>query len=478
MRHPVLCALFCLLAFPGFASTEAMNDWFRQFKQHASKQQLYQFVSALPKGGDLHHHFSGSVFSEWWYELATQPQKNGGYRYYTRVEFKRCQGYGSNEFGPNPQYLMFRTIQASTFNALSDCEKSEFLPLEALSDTQKAAFLNSIRLDKPYEGRDEFFQTHWQRLNEMTSNPVMMSALLIKTLQYYQQQGLQYLETQVNVQNMKKADGSTYTPDEALKYYTDALASNEAKATGVVVRFQYALLRFLPNAEQQLEWIYQFVDAHRDIYVGINMVGREDNDKGYPLRFLPTLRKMRHQYPAIALSIHAGEVDEPNHHVRDTLLLGADRIGHGLNTVTDPDTLLLMRHGPYLIEINLISNLLLDYVNDYSEHPFGEYLRIGIPVALSTDDAGMWDSNITDEFYVALTQFNLSWPELKTLIINSVAYSFLPDPQKTRELTRLNQRLEAFERDRIKHIPLPPAQPKKGFICQFDAPLCQPGNKD
>ncbi len=41
------------------------------------------------------------------------------------------------------------------------------------------------------------------------------------------------------------------------------------------------------------------------------MVGREDNDKGYPLRFLPVLRELRHEYPEINLSIHAGEVDEP-----------------------------------------------------------------------------------------------------------------------------------------------------------------------
>jgi NAD binding domain of 6-phosphogluconate dehydrogenase len=33
------------------------------------------------------------------------------------------------------------------------------------------------------------------------------------------------------------------------------------------------------------------VDRHRDLWVGINMAGREDNDKGYPLRFLDTFRR-------------------------------------------------------------------------------------------------------------------------------------------------------------------------------------------
>ena len=54
------------------------------------------------------------------------------------------------------------------------------------------------------------------------------------------------------------------------------------------------------------------------------------------------------------------------------------------------------------MEINLISNLLLEYVSDYDAHPFPEYLRTGIPVALSTDDRGMWDSTMTDEFFVAV----------------------------------------------------------------------------
>ena len=88
---------------------------------------------------------------------------------------------------------------------------------------------------------------------------------------------------------------------------------------------------------------FEVADGYRDLYVGVNMVGREDDDKGYPLRFLPLLRELRHKYPDINLSIHAGEVDEPNHHVRDTLLLGANRIGHGVNLITDPDTMVLMR---------------------------------------------------------------------------------------------------------------------------------------
>jgi adenosine deaminase CECR1 len=243
----------------------------------------------------------------------------------------------------------------------------------------------------------------------------------------------------------------------------------DALATGVTVRFQQAVLRFLPDAEQRLEQTYQFVASNWP-WVGVNLVGREDNDKGYPLRFLHTLRALRQKYHGVRLSIHAGEVDEPNSHVRDTLLLGADRIGHGLNLITDPQTMLLMRHGPYLVEINLISNLLLEYIDHYQSHPFPEYLRTGIPVALSTDDRGMWDSTMTDEFFVAVKEFNLSWSEIKQLSRNSISYSFLEEPEKGQLMQLFEQRMRKFEAqiqggNNVKFV-LGDSATKRGFICR------------
>ena len=220
---------------------------------------------------------------------------------------------------------------------------------------------------------------------------------------------------------------------------------------------------------------YQIVSDEPE-WVGVNMVGREDDDRGHPLRFLETIRGLRQQYPNVRLSIHAGEVDEPNYHVRDTLLLGADRIGHGLNLISDPQTLVQMRHGPYLVEINLISNLLLEYVSDFSQHPFPEYLRLGVPVALATDDRGMWDSTMTDEYFVAVKSFNLSWDELRLLTQNSIQYSFLGQEPKSRLLNALDTRFLAFEKywqaQDPKQIGAPKRSPKRGFICRnYD--LCE-----
>jgi adenosine deaminase CECR1 len=440
--QPLMAFALCLF-LGGLPSSWGAERWFEEVKATATPEQLYRFLYAMPKGGDLHNHLPGAARSEWFWDAAML-QERRGYVYYTRVRIGNCAPYGNNEFGPSKALLLFKNIQAVKFNSLDGCGKSEFKRLQDLDAREKQAWLDSTRLDQSYEGRNEFFEAIWDRINDLLQNPHLICEILLRNMEAFGREGVVYLETQQGVQDAVRADGSPYSIDDAVGVYRQCLASPRAKASAVEVRFQNALLRFLPDAEQRLRELYAITDRYRDLYVGINMVGREDNEKGYPLRFLPVLRELRHKYPDINLSIHAGEADEPNTHVRDTLLLGAQRIGHGVNLITDPQTMVLLRNGPYMVEINLISNLLLEYVNNYSQHPFPEYLRIGIPVALSTDDRGMWDSNMSDEFYVAVKEFNLSWEEIVKLGRNSLYYSFLDKPTKQRLLADYDRRMAAF----------------------------------
>ena len=457
-----LTAFLIVLLLPLVADA----DWFDEIRDGDDQEALYRTLYYMPKGGDLHNHLSGAVFAEWWYELALAQQERG-YEYYTKVRISNCREFGGNAFTAAPYFLLFRNISALEYAQLEECEKGEYKRLADLDDREKSAWMNSIRLDKPYEGRDEFFQTHWQRLNALTRNPWLQAETLVKNLQAYAAEGMVYVEYQIGASSYEGPDGETIDAPQAFDILREALARKDVRDLGVTVRFQLAILRFLPNAEDQLRRVYKLVHENPDLLVAVNMVGREDNDKGYPARFLPTLRELRQQYSGVRLSIHAGEVDEPNEHVRDTLLFGADRIGHGINLISDEDTMLLMRHGPYLVEINLISNLLLEYVNDFSEHPFPEYLRTGIPVALSSDDRGMWESTMTDEFYVATTEFSLSWEEIKTLGRNSLEHAFVSDELKEQLLREYNERILRFERQMQRRgiAQLGPMPETRGFVC-------------
>ena len=457
----------CTTVFLFFVAVQVQADWFDDFKAEATDEQLLQLLYEMPKGGDLHHHMSGSGFAEWWYELGVAAGGKG-YRYYTKVKLNNCRDYGWQGFDTTPYHLMFQTIVEAKWLMLPKCERDEYLPLAQLDERQKRGFMNAIRLDKPYEGREEFFEAHWQRLGDLTGDPYLRGELIARQFRAFADEGLIYVEPMVTAFGYQRPDGTPLPADQVAAMFRDRLTQKDIVNTGLTYRFQQAVLRFTPDAEESLKRAYRFVSGNEP-YVAVNLVGREDDDKGYPLRFLPTLRELRRQHHRVRLSIHAGEVDEPNDHIRDTVLLGADRIGHGLNLMTDPDMMRLFRHGPYLVEINLISNLLLQYYDDYSQHPFPEYLRTGIPVALSTDDRGMWDSTMTDEFLVAVKEFNLSWAEIKRLSENSLRYAFVDETTREDLLRTYRKRIGQFERRMAKQGIAAlgePDAPRRGFICR------------
>jgi adenosine deaminase CECR1 len=431
-----LALLLCVALQLRAASFDAR---FEAITNSATRAQLYALLWDLPKGGDLHHHLGLSFMAEEWYAAATDPARTRGNEFYTRTRFKNCP----DSVEP---LLRFRNIRRATYMAMSDCRKAEYERLAALSPTLKAEWLSSLRLDRPGEGRNEFFEAIAPRLAEMSRDPWLTTDLLVESMKQYAAQGLRYLETQTTIGTLADQDGRPLTDDRAAQFFRDALARPDARATGMTVRFLSTIIRFAPDAEQQLEHAYAFVHANRDLWAGVNMAGREDNDKGHPLRFLDTFRKMRRAYSGIGISLHGGEVDSPGQDVRRTLMLGATRIGHAVNLVSDPDTMLLMQSRRYLIETSLISNRLLEYVPDVSTHPFAEYLRFGIPICLNTDDAGAWDSNITDEYFHAVTSFHLTWRELVQIGRDSLRYSFAEEPLKMRMIKEYDDAVAQYER--------------------------------
>lgn len=421
------------------ALAEGFGDRFGELRRTLSKPDLYRLLYAVPKGGDLHHHAAGCWRMEDLHAVATDRSIVGTNRFYTRLRAGGCDG-DTND------WVRFATLSAVQWGAMDACRRADYTALDALSPAQAREWMDSLRLDRPGEGREEFFERIWPRLGALGRDPHLMAEMTVRTLRRYGAEGVRYIEAQTIPDLFVAPDGTMLDPEEGERILRRRLARPDALATGVTLRLQYVVLRFTPNAVRRVEEAHDWVAGHRDLWVGVNMAGREDNDKGHPRRFLDVYRRMRHRHSGIGLSIHAGEVDEPNAHLRDTLMLGATRLGHGNNVLTDDDLVLHLRHGLAFMEINLVSNLLLEYVGDYSQHHFPEMLRLGVPCGLSTDDSGMWDSGMTDEYFTAVTEFQLTWEELVRCGRDSLKWSFLEEPAKARLMAEYERDVRAFEK--------------------------------
>ena len=73
MKNASLNILFILvLIFPGFLISQSnaprLDSLFQSLRTNEAALRI--FFSAMPKGGDLHHHYSGSIYAEKYIEKA------------------------------------------------------------------------------------------------------------------------------------------------------------------------------------------------------------------------------------------------------------------------------------------------------------------------------------------------------------------------------------------------------------------------
>jgi len=135
--------------------------------------------------------------------------------------------------------------------------------------------------------------------------------------------------------------------------------------------------------------------------VSLNLVQPEDDPiavRDFSLQ-MSMLDFLHTQYPAVKITLHAGELTEGlvppetlRFHIRESIRTGhASRIGHGADVMYEDDPLALLREmaaKKVLVEIALSSNDLILGVRG-ARHPLNTYLKYGVPVALVTDDAGV-----------------------------------------------------------------------------------------
>lgn len=418
---------------------------FERFKKTASDTDLYRFLYSMPKGADLHHHLGGGFLPQRWFALATDPTRNGGQRFYTRYRLTAPPSAFQPGWDTAHNLFFWMTLHENAYRALPKAARADFKPMEDLTDKEKAAWISSVVLDREGEGRDEFFEYTWSRLNHLLFSIHVSAELVVENMKTFGAEGVRYLELMTFYHLWRNENGEVMPAEAAKAFWQERLSRPDAVATGVKVRFKAVVLRFADDAIEQTRRHFDYVHNNRDLWVGIDMAGREDDNRGFPKRFTRVFDDMLRKYPKVPISIHAGEAEKPDSHIFDTLRLGATRIGHGINLIQDPTTFQSMRHGRFLIEINLISNHLLGYVPDTADHPFPVYFRQGIPCCLNTDDRGMWDSNMTDEYFVAVKHFDLSWQELCELSRNSLSHAFLEPAEKAALLSDFERALARFE---------------------------------
>ncbi len=436
----------------------------------ARLSELTLFMTQMPKGGDLHHHYSGAVYAEQF------------------LEFVDLQG-----FCINPKSYTIVTdkavVQAERAKApgLRGClSRAEVLAddhtyRELLQRWSSKDFHNHGALQPPPDR--QFFQTFGYFLPVANGN---YKEALATLKQRAIDENVGYIETIYNLAPLTfNGDFDTQVAaaadDKALeavfakwmaaldqdaafnKGVADYVNQVETSHAGIddanfTMRYQAYVLRLLPPAPVFSSMLAAFQSASKSkLVVGVNIVGQESNHvamRDYALH-MKMFKFLRQRYPDVKLALHAGELalgDVPpeglKFHIQQALeVAGANRIGHGLDLAHESQALAIMqrmRERDIPVEINLTSNGFISGISG-DNHPLTIYRKYGVPYVISTDDAGVTRHTLANEYVLFASRYKPSYAEVKKASYNSVRYAFLPEADKRRLSTQLDARYAKFE---------------------------------
>ena len=401
--------------------------------------QLRSFLLDLPKGGDLHTHLSGAASTELLIALAGQDG--------LCIDTKNFEA-GSCDAGQRPAAdtatdpAFYRAVlmawsmegfQSGLGESANDHFFSTFDKFRAVIVKHRVELL-ADELDRAGRQNEQYMESILSRQSSALSD-------LAETVAFTED--FAAMRAQVlsggRMAGIVAAASAEITADETL--YRSLLGCGtpaESPGCGVTLRYiQQVIRNSAPNVVFTFMVSAFEMAAAGDRTVALNLVSREEGEvsiRDYRLH-MRMLDYLRGVYPAGHIALHAGELvaglvepEELTYHIREAVFTGhAERIGHGVDVLEEdswPHLMSTMADRHVMVETNLTSN---EQILDVSgrDHPFPIYRALRVPVALSTDDAGVSRIDLTHEYQRATVDYHLLYSDLKTLARTSLEHAFL-----------------------------------------------------
>ncbi len=459
--------LFCILFQLGFA--QSADQYFEKIRNNEAE--LTAFFSQMPKGGDLHHHYSGSIYAEPLLAHAIAED------FYINIQTMTV----SPEKKIGPDWVLFSTLQK---NGELEVYKQKIMHKWSIKDynyvdypSDKLFFESFMKFEPAINGNfgAGLLELKNRAIKENVSyieTELSIIPCSIKTdgLAKYNSH-LRKMARNKNEKGVMQSLDSLYTifiQQDAKKYATDFNTNfvgkmhNELKIDDdqFTMRYQNFVLRFMDPVAIFKNLVVAFLSADSSpLIAGVNIVSPEDGEtsmKDYSLHMM-MFKYCHNRFPKVKYTLHAGELtlglvppEDLTFHINEAVYTaGANRIGHGVDIAYEDKSYDLMRYmskNDIPVEINLVSNEFILKVKD-NRHPILLYKEFGVPIIISTDDAGILRTNMTEQYVLLAKRYSsISYKDIKQFVYNSINYSFIQDASVKKQLIKnLDIRFKTFE---------------------------------
>lgn len=464
--------IIALLLISLSAIAQPIDKYFESIRNNTVE--LTAFFSLMPKGGDLHNHYSGSVYAETYISYVVQqdylinentlevrtdaPVGTKGWVHFSQLnatQLSVCKqklmqkwsvkDYNGISYPSDKQFFETFAGFGIANNSTARLEAG-LMELKHRAQNEHVSYIETMFTGIPCNNI-KVIDTSVNRLLEDAQNK-RDETLTISLLEK--------LYNQIENKNIKACANSF---NELLeKIHTD-LQIDDASFT---MRYQNYVTRVIPPADVFKNLVLSFESANTSpLVVGVNIVAPEDNEismRDYWLH-MQMFKFCHSKFPGVKYSMHAGELtlglvkpEELTWHINEAVhTAGANRIGHGVDMAYEHDCYDLLRYmakNNTAIEINLYSNEFILKVKD-DQHPITLYKEFNVPIVICTDDAGVLRSNLTQQFVLLAKRYkNISYEDIKNFVFNSIDYSFIKeDAVKEKLRSQLRANFRQFEKD-------------------------------
>jgi adenosine deaminase len=171
-----------------------------------------------------------------------------------------------------------------------------------------------------------------------------------------------------------------------------------------------------------------FAINHRKTFIGFDLAGSE---AGFPCSLFKDHFK-RARESGLQITAHAGEVriKESPAFVKESIeVLGARRIGHGLQIIHDSKIVEFVRDRGVVLELCPTSNVITNAVGSLEEHPIRRLMKAGVRVTLNSDDPHIFGIDLTHEYEELASKLAFTPEEFDLLNQEALKASFIA-PEK------------------------------------------------
>ncbi len=172
---------------------------------------------------------------------------------------------------------------------------------------------------------------------------------------------------------------------------------------------------------------------HKDKIFG---VGLDSSEKGNPPKKFEKLFKKALENELITVA-HAGEEGPPEYIWEALNLLNVHRIDHGVQCLKDEKLVEILSKSQIPLTVCPLSNIKLRVFNSLKEHNLKKMLEKKLMVMVNSDDPAYFGGYLNKNFIEIQEALNLSYEQVKTLLINSFKSSFLKDNKKKEWISKI-----------------------------------------